>query len=32
MADMQEQNRVLMENKLEKHSAHQHKKIQFLIE
>ena len=32
VADMQEQNRVLMENKLEKHSTHQHEKLQFLRE
>ena len=32
VADMQEQNRVLMEKKLEMHSAHQHEKLQFLIE
>ena len=29
---MQEQNRVLMELKLEKHFAHQHEKLQFLKE
>ena len=29
---MQEQNRVLMEKKLEKHSTHQHEKLQFLRE
>ena len=29
---MQEQNRVLMEKKLEKHYAHQHQKLQFLRE
>ena len=32
MVDMQEQNRLLMEKKLEKHSAHQQKKLQFLRE
>ena len=32
MADMQEQNRFLMEKKLEKHAAHQQEKLQFLRE
>ena len=32
VANMQKQNRFLMEKKLEKHSAHQQEKLQFLSE